>query len=121
MTNGPIGSGAALLLGTAVIASIAACTTSEPSQATGCGAERSTTKLVAYIPPTCDGGTNAGACADDYPPDVDQAGHTVDPISSPFCQRHCAQFATLVFTGCALSSLTDAGGKIVDCIPVGCD
>ena len=103
----------------AVTVAVAGCTTTPGPSSAGCAPERSTTKLVAYVPPACD--AQAGPCYDDYPPDVDQAGHTVDPISSPFCQRHCAQFQSLVFTGCALSSLTDAGGKIVDCIPAGCE
>ena len=108
----------------AMAAAMAACTTtsSGPSTVAGCAPERSTTELVAYVPPTtCAGAGDGGGCPDDFPPDGDQGSHAVEALSSPFCQRHCAQFKTLVFTGCALSSLTDAGGKIVDCIPPGCD
>jgi hypothetical protein len=110
----------------ASIAATAACTTtsSGPAAVAGCAPERSTTELVAYVPPTAcggAGGADGGACPDDFPPEGDQGSRAVEPVSSPFCQRHCAQFTSLVFTGCALSPLTDAGGKIVDCIPAGCD
>jgi hypothetical protein len=112
----------------ACIAAMAACTTTSSglTAVAGCAPERSTTELVAYVPPTTcagadDGGADGGACPDDFPPEGDQGSRAVEPLSSPFCQRHCAQFTSLVFTGCALSPLTDGGGKIVDCIPAGCD
>jgi hypothetical protein len=104
----------------------AACTTtsSGPQAVAGCAPERSTTKLVAYVPPTTcavAGDADGGACPDDFPPEGDQGSRAVEPVSSPVCERHSAQFKSLVFTGCALSPLTDDGGKIVDCIPAGCD